>query len=427
MTSKAFSLKSLVGDGYRDFWNFRGRYRVVKGSKGSKKSKTAALWFIINLMQYPQANLLVVRKVERNLRNSVFADLQWAIYRIDQALKDLDPNQGIAYLWRCTVSPLEITYLPTGQKVLFRGFDDPMKLGSTTVSKGVLCWVWVEEAFEVNKLEDFEKLDLSIRGEMPPNSGLFKQITLTFNPWSETHWLKKRFFDKSDPQVLALTTTYKINEWLDDADRRMYEDLRINRPRTYRVAGLGEWGISEGVIYENVTLENFDFLRLIKKGCKAFYGLDFGYTDPTAFVGGCIDDKTKTIYIALEWYCTAVTNVQIFKAIKELGIKREAIYCDSAEPKSIEELKKLGLNALPAAKGADSVRFGIQKIQGYRIVINPDCAQFYHEILNYTWAKDRNGIFLDRPDHEFSHGMDAMRYGINELIEGNLFTWKRIF
>ncbi len=197
-----FKLSYLVGRGYATFWNFRGRYRVVKGSKGSKKSKTCALWYIFHLMRYPDANLLVIRKVAETLRTTVFADLQWAIARIDQADRDAGGG-GIVHLWKATVSPLEITFLPTGQKILFRGLDDPMKLGSITVAKGVLCWMWFEEAFEITKEDDFEKLDMSLRGEVP--SGLWKQITISFNPWSELHWPKKAFFDRSDPEILAIT------------------------------------------------------------------------------------------------------------------------------------------------------------------------------------------------------------------------------
>lgn len=169
MAQRIISLQEVVGKGYVDFFRTKARYRCVKGSRASKKSKTCALYYIVKLMQHPQANLLVMRRTYTTLRDSCYSDLKWAINRL-----------GVQNYWRCRENPLEITYIPTGQKILFRGFDDSLKITSISVPKGVLCWVWLEESFEVTSEDDFNKLDLSIRGEMP--DGLWKQITLTLNP-----------------------------------------------------------------------------------------------------------------------------------------------------------------------------------------------------------------------------------------------------
>lgn len=126
------SLTDLIGKGYKEFWNSKKRFRVVKGSRGSKKSVTAAYWYIINLMANPEANLLVVRRYERTLRDSCFAVLQWAIKQL-----------GVEMYWKMTKAPLEMIYMPTGQKILFRGMDDGLKITSITVAHGALCWVWV--------------------------------------------------------------------------------------------------------------------------------------------------------------------------------------------------------------------------------------------------------------------------------------------
>ena len=126
------NLPELVGKGYRDFWNFKGRYKVVKGSRASKKSKTTALWIVYNMMKYRNANTLVVRKVYRTLKDSCYSDLKWAIHRLK-----------VQDYWELKESPLEITYKPTGQKILFRGFDDPLKITSISVSVGSLCWCWI--------------------------------------------------------------------------------------------------------------------------------------------------------------------------------------------------------------------------------------------------------------------------------------------
>ena len=169
LKSKKVKLPELVGKGYKDFWNFKGRYRVCKGSRASKKSKTTALFFIYSMMKYSGANLLVVRKVYRKLKDSCFTDLKWAINRLQ-----------VSKYWAIKESPLEITYLPTGQKILFRGLDDPLKVTSITVETGSLCWAWIEEAYEISKESDFNMLDESIRGRI--EEPLYKQITLTFNP-----------------------------------------------------------------------------------------------------------------------------------------------------------------------------------------------------------------------------------------------------
>lgn len=184
---------------------------------------------IVNLMKYPQANLLVIRKVYRTLHDSCFTDLKWAISRL-----------GVQAFWDVKESPLELTYKPTGQKILFRGLDDPLKITSIAAEHGYLCWAWIEEAYEISSEADFNMIDESIRGAIPPETGLFKQVTLTFNPWNEHHWLKARFFDTPDPDTLALTTNYTCNEWLDDADRRVFERMKVQNPRRYSVAGLGE-------------------------------------------------------------------------------------------------------------------------------------------------------------------------------------------
>lgn len=260
-------LPEIIGKGYKYFWHFRGRYRVVKGSRASKKSKTEALWLIWNMTKYDQANALIVRQVYSTLKDSCYTDLKWAMHRL-----------GVTHKWRCKESPLEMTYKPTGQKILFRGLDDPLKLTSITVEHGYLCWVWIEEAYQVVNEKDFDILDESIRGYIPPETGLFKQITLTFNPWSRTHWLKKRFFDcDPDDDILAITTNYMCNEWLDDADRKVFERMRVENPERYKTAGLGDWGM-EGISFfpEFSEAEHVITPFDIPKDWRIYRTLDYG-------------------------------------------------------------------------------------------------------------------------------------------------------
>ena len=407
-------LPEIVGRGYGTFWNFKGRYRVCKGSRASKKSKTTALNQIGRIMEYPEANLLVVRKTYRTLKDSCFAELKWAIHRL-----------GVDAWWAVKESPLEMTYLPTGQKIYFRGLDDPLKVTSITVDVGQLCFLWLEEAYEVTREEDFDMLDESIRGESAP--GLFKQITITFNPWNEHHWLKKRFFDAPpDPDILAMTTNYTCNEWLDDADKRLFERMRQNNPRRYRVAGLGDWGIVDGLIFENWEEREFDIDEIRRKpGVHSVFGLDFGYTnDPTALFCGMIDRENRTLYVFDEMYEKGMSNERIARKIVEMGYSKERITADSAEPKSIDRLRELGLYHIRAArKGKDSISNGIDFLQDYHFVIHPRCVNFLTEISNYTWDTDKLGNKVGKPIDDFNHLMDAMRYGCEGEMRGATFSF----
>mgnify|MGYP004460135055 CR=1 FL=1 len=410
-------LPEVIGKGYGAFWRFRGRYRVVKGSRASKKSKTTALNLITRMMQYPQANTLVVRKVFRTLKDSCFTELKWAIHRL-----------GVDAWWGIRESPLEMTYLPTGQKIYFRGLDDPLKVTSITVENGYLCWCWIEEAYEIMDERAFDMLDESIRGGIPKETGLFKQITLTFNPWNEKHWLKARFFDAPpDPDILALTTNYLCNEWLDQADLKVFETMRENNPRRYQVAGLGGWGIVEGLVFENWKEEAFETAAIAKKpDVISAFGLDFGYTnDPTALFCGLVSQEEKTIWVFDELYEKALTNRAICDRVTAMGYAKERIRADCAEPKSIDELREVGLYRItPARKGRDSINNGIQYIQDYRIVIHPRCVNFLTEISNYTWAEDKFGGKLNRPIDAFNHLMDAMRYALEDVLVGPAFSFE---
>lgn len=411
MSDKKIYLPKIIGGGYRDFWNDKSRYRVLMGGKASKKSTTTALNYIYRIMKYKGANLLVVRAVLNTHKDSTFAQLKWAQEKL-----------GVAHLWRNTVSPLEMTYIPTGQKIIFRGFDDVLKIASTTVSQGSLCWVWVEEAFEIESEADFEKLDLSIpRGEM--SNGLFKQTTLTFNPWSAEHWLKKRFFDaKKNPQVSTYCKNYLCNEFLDKADIAVFERLKQTNYRKYAVAGLGQWGIAEGLVFENWQVLDFDPYTLGKEDnteheYKAFFGLDYGYTsDPTAFIGFYANPIRKEIYIFDEFYKTKMLNCDIANMIKQKGYAKERIRADSAEPKSNDDLRRLGIMRIaPSVKGKDSILNGIGKISEYKIFVHKKCENTIKELCSYRYStnKTENGRIM--PEDRDNHLMDALRYAFFDV------------
>ena len=427
-------LPDVVGRGYKLFWNFKGRYRICKGSRASKKSKTTALWYIVNMMKYSESNLLVIRKTFRTLKDSCFTELKWAIHRL-----------GVDAWWDVKESPLEMTYVPTGQKIYFRGLDDPLKVTSITVNVGVLSWLWVEEGYEIMNEDDFNMLDESIRGKVP--DGLFKQITITFNPWNEHHWMKHRFFDdvigvdaegkpiyrarenpiSADGEILAMTTNYMCNEWLDDADLKVFERMKESNPRRYKVAGLGDWGIVEGVIFDNWEEKAFDIDEIRQtKGIKSAFGMDFGYTnDPSTLFCGLVDLENYTIYVFDEMYGFGMSNMKIYRTVLDMGYAKEKIVADCANPKDIDDLRDLGLyNIKSSRKGKDSVNNGIQYIQNFHIVIHPKCVNFLTEISNYTWDVNKFGKRINDPIDDFNHLMDAMRYALQDFIRGSAFSFE---
>lgn len=405
------NLPQIVGKGYATYWNYKGRYRVVKGGRGSKKSTTTALWIIYNMMKYPLANTLVIRRVFNTHKDSTYTQLKWASNVL-----------GVSHLWKFSKSPLEATYIPTGQKILFRGLDDPMSITSITVEHGHLCWCWFEEAFQVMNEDDFNKVDMSIRGELP--KGYFKQITLSFNPWSEKHWLKKRFFDVKDEDVLAITTNYTCNEFLGEDDKKLFEKMQKNNPRRYSIEGLGNWGIAEGLVYSN--FEELDFnIEDIKKrpNVKSAFGLDFGYTnDPTAFIASLVDLDNNEIFIFDEHYQKAMSNKDIANMIKYKGYSKERIVGDSSEPKSIDDIKRQGIYRLKGArKGKDSILNGIQYIQDFKIYVHPKCENTIIELSNYVWDT-KEGNVINKPIDDYNHLMDALRYSLEDVrLGGKVF------
>lgn len=418
INKSTISLPKIIGKGYGKFWKFKGRYRVVKGGRGSKKSCTTALWLIYNIMKYPLANALVVRKFYNTHRDSTFAQLKWAINRL-----------GVTHLWKTTMNPLEMVYIPTGQKILFRGFDDPQSITSITVEKGYLCWCWIEEAFQITDESEFNKLDMSIRGELP--NGYFKQITLTFNPWSENIWIKKRFFDaEPDDDIFVDTTNYLCNEFLGEDDIRVFNKMKDKQPRRYSIEGLGNWGIAEGLIFNNWRVENFsenDILAIEDRHgvpeYQKLFGLDWGFTAPTGVIYCLASEKEKKIYIPREYYKIGVTNIQLVKDLMDLHWDKELIKADSAEPKSIEEVRQLGLTRIrPAKKGPDSIRAGILKLQDYEIIVHPRCEHTIIELNNYVWDTNTDGKIINDPIDDYNHLMDPLRYAC-ENLGGETFSF----
>ena len=280
-------LSEVIGKGYKGFWHTTKRNRCVKGGRASKKSCTTALWYIYNMMMYyhkygHKPCLLVIRKYFELHKNSTRAQLIWAIKRL-----------GVSHLWHIPKSEHTLTYKPSKQVILFRGASEPDSITSITVDDGYLCWVWWEEAYQISDEGTFDKIDLSIRGKLP--EPLFKQHTFTLNPWSDTTWIKKRFFDNPDTDTFISTTDYTCNEFLGDDDRAIFEKMKANSPRRYAIEGLGEWGISEGQIYLDYGDSPEKYHAEVPQNEKIALisvGLDYGTGDGTGNVNEAKKGKT---------------------------------------------------------------------------------------------------------------------------------------
>jgi phage terminase large subunit len=414
-------LAKVVGSGYGAFWRSRKRYRVLKGGRASKKSRTIALESITKIMKYPQANMVVVRKTFNTHKDSTFAVLKWAANRLQ-----------VSHLWKFTESPLEATYLPTGQKILFRGFDDPLKITSITVAVGVLCWAWIEEAYELDDEEEFRTFDESIRGEMPP--GLWKQITLSFNPWVDSHWTKKRFFDNTDPDADTFTTTYRCNEWLDDADRALIENLRITNPERYEVVGNGEYGLPGGTFFEEWR-KDVHVIKpfVIPDHWQRFRVIDYGL------------DMLAGYWIAVDTQGYAYAYKEVYESnhiisaaanrLKEMTLKKERINLSYGPPDLWNRRQDTGKSAAEIFQDNDVVlqKAGNDRIAGWlamkewlapfetldeqtgekttiaRLRFFSNCVNAIRTIPAVLKdEKDPNDVAIE--PHELTHAPDAIRY-----------------
>lgn len=418
MTTKEvkISIKKVIGGGYNRFWHNKQFYRVVKGSRGSKKSKTTALNYIHRIMKYPWANLLVIRRYSNTNKQSTYTDLKWAANQLQ-----------VAHLFKFNESLPEITYRPTGQKILFRGLDDELKITSITVDVGILCWAWFEEAYQIETEEKFRTVVESIRGSFDAED-FFKQITVTFNPWSERHWLKRTFFDEEtrEKDTYTNTTTFRVNEWLDDVDKARYMDLYRTNPRRARIVCDGEWGVAEGLVFDNFQVLEFDPLEKIKNIQLQAHGMDFGFTnDPTTLVSSVVDMHNKELWIYDEHYEKAMLTDEIFHLLERKQLLRSPVVADSSEKRLIAELKRKGATGLRGSiKGQGSIMQGIQFLQGFKIYIHPSCTNTIEEFNTYTFKQDKEGNWINEPIDANNHIIDALRYsveGINNTVKVKTF------
>lgn len=375
----------------------QSRYQIAWGGAGSGKSHIVARKILYRLLKESDVkhNFLVIRKVDRTIKRSVFT-----------LMRNIISLWGLNDEFAINLTDKTIIYKSTGAQIMFSGLDDVEKLKSI---EGVTS-IWVEEATELNQ-EDFEQLDLRLRG----NHGCLKQIILTLNPISEQHWIKKIFFDDPIEGVFTLKTTYLDNSFIDDDYKIVMENKKKTNPRYYNIYALGNWGTAEGLVFSQASA------RLIRQdeisGLQCVQGLDFGYTnDPTAFHQSYIDFKNKKIFVFDGFYRKGMSNAEIADEIKEMHAHKHKTVADCSEPKSIDYIKGKGVKVEGALKGKDSVNAGIDYLLEYEIIVNAHLVEFMTEFANYAWAVDKDGKTTNKPCDDFNHFIDALRYSVEKYM-----------
>ena len=409
----------IINAVYRSHLDDYTRTQIFFGGSSSGKSVFLAQRCIIDIMRGGR-NYLVCRAVGKTIRKSVFNELNKVISAF-----------GVKHLFKINQSDMFIT-CANGYQILFTGLDDVEKVKSITPEKGVITDIHVEEATECDR---GDILDLYKR-QRGGDEGTAKRMILSFNPILQSHWIYNEWFSsvawadeqteyKSD-DLSILKTTYKDNAYLTTADKKDLE----NEKDTYRydVYTLGKWGILGHVIFTNWRVEDLTPLR--DQFTNHRYGLDFGFSsDPAALWCAHYDRNHKRIYVFDELYERGLTNDLLAAEIKK-KIGDGYVICDSAEPKSIQELRNYGIQAGEAKKGKDSVLFGIQWLQQQEIIIDKNCINAKTEISTYHWQEDASGNAIKKPSDKNNHLIDAARYAhetdsISETIttEPNVFYY----
>lgn len=407
------NIKVQANPCFREVDRSTKRYIVMKGSAGSGKSVDTAQNYILRLMRDKGRNLVCIRKSDITNRDSTFAELTGAIYRMfgDQAER----------YWQINMSPLKLTCKANGNQIIFRGMNDDKqreKLKSITFQRGKLTDVWCEEATELTQA-DIEIIDDRLRGELPP--GQFYQIRMTFNPVNKNHWIKKVFFDIPDSNVLTHHSTYLMNRFIDDAYKARMERRKTVDPEGYQIYGLGEWGEIGGLILHNWEIK--DISQNPVDYDDFAIGQDFGFNHANAILS--LGIKDDDIYITNEIYVFEKETAEIIPLALQAGIpKNKTMWCDSAEPDRIVMWKKAGFRARGVDKGGSSgsVRAQIDWLKGVadkdkavkrRIYVHPQCVNTIKELQQWKWKKDdKSGEYLDEPVPFQDDAMAALRYGV---------------
>lgn len=383
--------------------DYSHRWEIYKGSAGSGKSHFITQKIIIKALR-EKRRVMICRRYGTTMRNSVF-----------KLFKDVIESFKITHLTRIKESDMSIT-LPNGSEIIFVGLDNEEKL----LSIAGITDVFIEEVYEVPK-EIVDQLNLRMRGKAPN-----QQIYMAFNPISAKHWLYDFCEGSTRPESSIYSqSTFRDNPFLPTEYVKALEDMYRTNPNKARVFCDGNWGADvEGLVYKNHVLSDFDINELIKQGLEVRVGIDWGFVDPTTVVVSLFDKPKKEIYIIGEFYKRGATLEEIKDGIIQLGISKQKMYCDGAEPDKVDYLRRNGFNAVSAKKGAGSVKAGISFLQDMKIICHESCVNVATELENYVYLKDKKtGQYIeDSYDHDFSHTMDALRYSYSDLYSAARLT-----
>ncbi|WP_410177081.1 PBSX family phage terminase large subunit [Thermoclostridium stercorarium] len=398
---------------HNDIKHNRYTHYWLKGGRGSTKSSFVSIEIILGIMKDPNANAVALRKVKDTLKDSVFEQLIWAIEKLK-----------VSNYWDIKYSPLELTYVPTGQKILFRGADKPKKIKSIKVSRGYVKYIWYEEVDEFLGMEEIRIINQSLM-----RGGEQFVVFYTYNPPNKVNaWVNEEILiDRPDRKVHHSTYLTVPRDWLGEQFFIEAEHLKKVNERAYRHEYLGEVTGTGGEVFTNVTAR-----KISDEEIKAFdrirRGLDFGYAvDPAAYVVCHFDKTRRRLYIFHEVYQVGLSNRKLSELIKQENTSNKLVVADSAEPKSIAELRGYGINIRGARKGPDSVDYGIKFLQDLEeIIIDPErCSNTLREFVNYELEKDNNGNFKAEYPDKNNHTIDAVRYALeDDMKSGGLSILK---
>lgn len=395
---------------HRDIVRHGHTYYWLEGGRGSTKSSEISLEIPQLIIKNPECHAVVLRKIGNTIKNSVYPQMQWGIDAL-----------GLTDKFRFKTSPHEITYKKTGQKILFFGVDDPQKIKSIKLPFGYVGICWIEELDQFSGMEEIRNLNQSLLRGGP----VFWEFCSFNPPKSQNNWVnEEKLFD--DPDRLVHHSTYLgvPREWLGPQFLAEAEKLKAKNEMAYRHEYLGEVTGTGGAVFENVEdmamsdelVGNFD---------RLYYGLDFGFAvDPLAFVSMYYDAKHEDLYVFDEIYQQKLTNSQAAKMIRKKADTREII-ADSAEPKSIKEMRDCGLHINGARKGPDSVDHGVKWLQdrAHIYIDKRRCPNTYREFISYEYERNRQGQFISAYPDKDNHAIDAVRYGMERMIRGSNFSF----
>ena len=396
--------KWIKQERYTHYW--------LAGGRASTKSSFISIEIPLLMMKDPDANCVILRKISNTLKDSVYNQIVWALDKL-----------GVSAYWQVTKSPLELTYLPYGNKILFRGSDDPQKLKSTKFTKGYCKIIWYEEVTEFFGMEEIRNINQTLM-----RGGNKFIVFYSYNPpKSINNWVNAEALEVRNDKLLHKSTYLDVpREWLGEPFYIEAEHLKEVNELAYRNEYLGEATGTGGAVFDNLTIREItdDEIKIFD---NIRDGIDFGYAvDPACYIQLHFDKTRKKIYIFSEVYGIGLSNEKLWEKIIEKKISRATIIADSAEPKSIDKLNSLGqMYVKGAKKGPDSVEYGIRWLQDLEEIIidNVRCPNTAREFSLYEYERDKYGVFKSKYPDENNHTIDGVRYSLEDDMKVNTMTF----